>query len=129
MLSSGPNTYRDPVKESSVEGLVGKCVLTIYHTLPIDVVALVNLVSDRVLKSAGRVLYGQRVLYPCDLDDGPPASDDDAFDFSCMLKSILLCFEHWGDTMLTRAELGRFGKKLEGKMAAVRHCLSCRPAP
>lgn len=62
ILTSGPNTYKDSHKESL--GLVGKYMLYVYHTLPLDAAALLNQFGGLFL--SGREFFEHRLLYACD---------------------------------------------------------------
>lgn len=64
MFTSGPNTYKDPVKESSVKGLEkwGSSKLTIYHTLPVDATALMTLFKPEDLSVLGSLWFADREI-------------------------------------------------------------------
>jgi len=73
MFSSGPNTYKDPQKESklSTGELCGSSKLTVYHTLPVDATALLTLFKPEDLSVLGSLWFSDREIYPISGYDNP----------------------------------------------------------
>lgn len=65
-FSSGPNTYKDPRKESIIRegGLCGSSKMSVYHTLPLDATALMTLFKLKHLVTVGSMLFEDREIYP-----------------------------------------------------------------
>ncbi|KAK4412078.1 putative mitochondrial protein [Sesamum alatum] len=135
VFTSGPNTYKDPVKESALGagpwfqfwkghcrrrfGKAGekKCFgMTIFHTLPIDATALMTLQKPELLHDVASLLYHPRVHLPTDGYDNPLCPLKEGLDGFNWLMDLLIppAQQLWWDYMSTRPEAGRFGLKLEG---------------
>ena len=118
MFSSGPNTYKDPQKESKFRNgeLRGSSKLTVYHTLPVDASALLTLFKPEDLSVLGSFWFSDREVLPTSVYDDPiePVREG-TLGFGWLIESLILPAKVvWWDYMKTRPELGRFGRKLEG---------------
>ncbi|KAL0391322.1 UNVERIFIED_CONTAM: putative mitochondrial protein [Sesamum latifolium] len=135
VFTSGPNTYKDPVKESALgagpwfQFWKGHCRrrfgkadekkgfgMTIFHTLPIDATALMTLQKPERMLSVASLLYHPRVHLPTDGYDNPVCPLKEGLDGFNWLMDLLIppAQQLWWDHMTTRPEAGRFGLKLEG---------------
>lgn len=135
VFTSGPNTYKDPVKESALgagpwfQFWKGHCRrrfgkagekkrfgMTIFHTLPIDATALMTLQKPERMLSVASLLYHPRVHLPTDGYDNPVCPLKEGLDGFNWLMDLLIppAQQLWWDYMSTRPEAGRFGLKLEG---------------
>ncbi|KAL6954283.1 hypothetical protein U1Q18_043932 [Sarracenia purpurea var. burkii] len=120
MFTSGPNTYKNPVKESTVvlrdKELNDSSRITIYHTLPIDATALLTLFKPEDLSVIGSLWFSDREIMVDSGYDNPilPVRDG-TIGFGWLINSLVIPAQQlWWDTMVTRPEAGRFGRKLEG---------------
>lgn len=122
-FTSGPNTYKDYRKESSIELRNGKgeinrekLNMTLYHSLPIDASALLTLFKPEQLSVIGSLWYHDREVMVDSGYDAPIEPIKEGTDgFGWLIERLILPAQAlWWDTMITRPEAGRFGRKLEG---------------
>ncbi|CAK9153102.1 unnamed protein product [Ilex paraguariensis] len=124
MFTSGPNTTKDFRKESSVKLRNSvplaekwkKFQMTIYHSLPVDASALFTLFKPEDLAVIGSLWFSDREIIPDSGYDNPVDPVKEGTDgFGWLINSLLPPAQAlWWDTMVTRPEAGRFGRKLEG---------------
>jgi hypothetical protein len=125
MFTSGPNTYKNPLKESSVKladpvqfdkKSKRRKTLTIYHTLPIDATGLMTIFKPEDLANLGSYWFSDRDITPSSGYDGPiDPTRQGTLGFGWLLEYLIKPAKVlWWDNMVTRPEIGRFGRKLEG---------------
>lgn len=90
--------------------------MTLFHSLPIDMTALMTLFKPEFLRDVAQLLYAPRVHLPEDGYTNPITPCCEGADgFNWLMESLIRpAQELWWDTMITRPEAGRFGLKLEG---------------
>jgi len=92
----------------------GRYPLTLYHSLPVDVTALITLFKPEQLSKIGSILISDLLL---EVDNGwdTPIVSEGMHGFGWLIERILPSAQAlWWNRMITRPELGRFGRKLEG---------------
>lgn len=118
LFSSGPNTFRDPRKEVSLKDITDKDrrLLTNYHTLPLDAVAILERLGAENILSIGSMWFSSRIVWVTNGYDNPIEATDEGFgDFAEFVESLLEpVVTLWWPRLITRAEVGRLGRKLEG---------------
>lgn len=118
MFSSGPNTYKDPCKESKIRTseVKGGSKLTVYHTLPMDAAALSLLFKPEQTLALGSMWFYDRLVFGGDGHENPVEFNREGLSgFRWLLASLVLPnWAVWWDFLKTPPELGRFGRKLEG---------------
>lgn len=114
-FSSGPNTYRNPARESTVfgPGWVDKLKLSIYHTLPLDVGSLATCLDPKELMVVGAYWLRERTFIGLPAPVEPLKEAGKNFGrFILSMRPIRQCV--WDSKLYLRPEAGRFGRKLEG---------------
>ncbi len=89
--------------------------MTIYHTLPIDSTALMTLFKPESLASLGSFWFADREVYPTSGWDPVEPTREGTIGFGWLINALTIPAQTvWWESMITRPELGRFGRKLEG---------------
>lgn len=91
-------------------------VLSIYHSLPLDAAALLTLFSPLDLSNISMMLLPERDHFATSCEDNPITPIPNCrYMLEAMLYALLPPARRiWWDSLLSRPEAGRFGRKLEG---------------